>query len=433
MRWRWGRTAPTRGQPPRENVGPMRTSGRRWERGGVRGVAALLLAASAFIVGCATVPPAQVSLADFPPTQIAEARENLRVFNAVWDLVNRKHYNPDTRGPTWDRAAAEYGPRAAAAKDDRALYTVLNAMLAPLQDSHTFAITQAQATERRSQVRARTGFNMQRVDGRWVVSDVLPKSPADQAGVKIGWIVVARNGEALGERIDFRPKEGEEASWDFLNERDEKVRVSPTAQRLSTASRQLVKELGDGFVYLRFDEFNRHDRRWLAAQLKTYAKAPGIVLDLRRNPGGETFSLGIVIGEFFDRAVDCGTFISRSGARTVKNSWQLGSAKYAGKLVVLVDSSSGSAAEIFAAVLQDHGRATIVGRRTAGAVLASWFYRLPDGGELQLSREDYIAPKGRRIEGIGVEPDVVVPRSLSELRAGRDRDVEVALEILRKP
>ena len=313
------------------------------------------------------------------------------------------------------------------------MYGVINAMLEPLQDSHTFAITREQATERRSQVRARTGFNMQRVDGRWVVSDVLPKSPADLAGVKIGWIVVARNGEPLGERIDFRPKAGEEASWDFLNEQDEKVRVSPTAQRLSTASRQMVKDLGDGFVYLRFDEFNRHDRRWLASQLKTYARAPGLVLDLRRNPGGETFSLGIIIGEFFDRAVDCGTFISRSGARTVKNSWQLGSANYEGKVVVLVDSSSGSAAEIFAAVLQDHGRATIVGRRTAGAVLASWFYRLPDGGELQLSREDYIAPKGRRIEGVGVEPDVVVPRSLSELRAGRDRDVEVALEILRKP
>jgi carboxyl-terminal processing protease len=99
--------------------------------------------------------------------------------------------------------------------------------------------------------------------------------------------------------------------------------------------------------------------------------------------------------------------------------------------VVLVDTATGSAAEIFAAVLQDHGRATIVGRRTAGAVLASWFYRLPDGGELQLSREDYIAPKGRRIEAAGVQPDIVVPRLLADVRAGRDRDLESALRVLR--
>jgi carboxyl-terminal processing protease len=231
--------------------------------------------------------------------------------------------------------------------------------------------------------------------------------------------------------LNFRPKEGEEASWDFLDENDQKIRLSPAARRLSTAPRQVARELEDGFIYLRFDEFDGPDRRWLSRQLKKYASAPGVVIDLRRNPGGETFSLGISIGEFFDRPVDCGTFVSRGGARRVKNSWQVGSAEYRGKVAVLVDSATGSAAEIFSAVLQDHGRATIIGRRTAGAVLASWFYGLPDGGELQLSREDYYAPKGRRIEGAGVEPDIVVPRVLADVRAGRDRDLETALRVLR--
>lgn len=98
---------------------------------------------------------------------------------------------------------------------------------------------------------------------------------------------------------------------------------------------------------------------------------------------------------------------------------------------MLVDAGTGSAAEIFSAVLQDHGRATIIGRKTAGAVLASWFYRLPDGGELQLSREDYLAPKGRRIEGNGIEPDVAVARTLEDLRRGRDPDLDAALRLLR--
>jgi carboxyl-terminal processing protease len=80
--------------------------------------------------------------------------------------------------------------------------------------------------------------------------------------------------------------------------------------------------------------------------------------------------------------------------------------------------------------LKDHERATIVGRPTAGAVLASWFYSLPDGGELQLSREDYIAPNGRRIEGNGVEPNIVVTRTLADIRTGRDPDLETALRVL---
>ena len=390
-------------------------------------VVALALAA-----GCATLPPARVSLADIPAAQLERAQENLRVFNAVWDLVNRKHYDPKTRGAKWDAAAAEFGPRAAAAKDDAALYAVLNAMLTPLQDSHTFALTPVQAMERRSQMRARTGFNMQRVSGRWIVSDVLPSSPADEAGVRVGWVVLARNGEPLGERVDFRPREGETTTWDFLDDRDNTVRLSPTAKQLSIASRQIVRELDGGFVYLRFDEFAARDRRWLSRQLRDYAASPGVVIDLRRNPGGETFSLGITIGEFFDRSVDCGTFISRSGSRTVKNSWQLGSANYRGKVVVLVDAATGSAAEIFSAVLQDLRRATVIGRRTAGAVLASWFYRLPGGGELQLSREDYLTPKGRRIEGTGVVPDIEVTRTLEHIRGGRDPDLELALQVLRQ-
>jgi carboxyl-terminal processing protease len=391
------------------------------------------VAASALLAGCATTPRTPLSLAQVPPAQLARAQHNLTIFNAVWDLVNRKHFDPKFQGVDWEAAAATWGPKAIAAPDETALYRVLNEMLAPLHDSHTHALTPAQAIERRTQVRARTGFSMARLDGKWVVTEVMPGSPAEIAGLKTGWIVVARNGEPLGDRFDFRPKEGEEVTWDFLDDKDQKVRLTPTAKRLSTAPRQVARELEDRFVYLRFDEFDGLDRRWLSRELKKHANAPGVIIDLRRNPGGETFSLGITIGEFFDHPVDCGTFISRDGARSVKNSWQLGSAEYRGKVVVLIDGASGSAAEIFAAVLQDHGRATLVGRRTAGAVLASWFYRLPDGGELQLSREDYMTPKGRRIEGKGIEPDVAVPRTLEDVRTGRDRDLEAALAVLKKP
>lgn len=407
-----------------------------WDKGrgggGTSGAAWLtLLVVAVAWSGCASVAPTGLSLEAVPIEQRERARENLRVFNAAWDLVNRKHYDAKTRGPKWDAAAREFGPKAAAAKDDATLYGVINAMLAGLDDSHTFALTPVQVIERKNRARVRTGFSLQRLGGKWVVSDVLPGSPAAEAGVKVGWIVVARNGEPIGERAEFRPKEGEVTTWDFLDENDKTVRLSPTARELSTGSRQVMRELEGGILYLRFDEFAAKDRKWLSAQLKSHAAAPGVVIDLRRNPGGETFSLGITIGEFFDRAVDCGTFVTRDGARSVKNSWQLGSANYRGKVVVLVDAASGSAAEIFAAVLQDHGRATVIGRRTAGAVLASWFYRLPGGGELQLSREDYIAPKGRRIEGVGVEPDIVVPRTLEDVRAGRDRDLEEALRVLR--
>ena len=386
--------------------------------------------ALAWLAGCTTTPAPRVSLAAVPVEQRARAEGNVRVFDRVWGLVADWHYDPKLHGVDWPAAGLKYGAAAAAAADDQALYAALGAMVGLLKDSHTHALSPTQTKERRTQTRARTGFYMTRVEGRWIVSELVAGSPAELAGVKTGWVVVARNGTAFGERSEARPKEGEVAQWEFLDDRDQPVALAIVAESLSTKPRQEVRVLAGGVVYLRFDAFDPADRRWLSDQLKTNRAASGVVIDLRRNPGGGTISLGITIGEFFDRAVDCGTFITRGGYRGGKSSWQMGSARYGGSVVVLVDGATGSAAEIFAAVLQEHGRATIVGRKTAGAVLASWYHGLPDGGELQLSRQDYVTPKGRRLENAGVAPDVKVVRTAADVRAGRDVDLEAALRVL---
>ena len=383
------------------------------------------------LAGCVYTPAPRILLDNLPASQVELATRNLRVFNAAWSLVADRHYDPKLRGVDWPAAAVKFGPQAAAATDQKSLYAAINEMLDLLHDSHTHALTPEQAGERQTQQRARTGFNMTRLDGRWAVAELVPGSPAELAGVQQGWLVVARNGTPLGERNDFRAKDGEVAQWEFLDASDRPVKLALVARPLSTKPRQEARELSGGFVYLRFDGFDGPDRRWLSEQLKAHHEAPGVVIDLRQNPGGETISLGISVGEFFDHAVDCGAFVSRNGTRAEKNSWQFGSAHYRGRVVILVDRVTASAGEIFSAVLQDHGRATIIGRKTAGAVLASWFSVLPDGGELQLSREDYFAPKGRRLEGNGVEPDVATSQTLEDLRAGRDADLDAALRTLR--
>lgn len=391
-----------------------------------------LVALALLLASCVSTPSPRIALGGVSTAQQARAESNLRVFAAVWSLVADKHFDPKLQGVDWKTAGAKYGMEAATAADEKALFAALNAMLDLLKDSHTHALTPLQAQERRTRVRVRTGFNAWRIEGRFAVAEVLAGSPAELAGIRPGWVVVSRNGQAVGDRLDFRPQDGEVAEWGFLDEHDRPVTCSLVARPLSTAPRQVVRELPGGSVYLRFDGFDGRDRRWLSEQLKTHSTAPGVVIDLRRNPGGETWSLGISLGEFFNHAVDCGLFITRSGARSVKNSWQLGSAHYGGRVVVLVDGLTASAAEIFAAVLQEHSRAKVIGRKTAGAVLASRFLSLPGGGELQLSLEDYVTPRGRRLEGSGVVPDVTVPFTLPDLREGRDPDVDTALRVLRE-
>ena len=390
----------------------------------------LVVAALVLLAGCVSTPAPRIPLTSIPAAQQVRAEHNLQVFSTVWSLVVDKHYDPKVNGLDWLALGRKAGAEAAAAKDDTALYAALNRMLDALHDSHTHALSPTLAIERRTRERTRTGFNMTRLENRWAVWEVLPGSPAERAGVQRGWIAVERNGEAIGERPDFHPHTGEVAQWTFLDADDRTIMLPLAAEPLPLTAPQQARLLPGGIWYLRFDEFATPDRRWLSAQLKAHRDAPAVVLDLRRNPGGDTFSLGIGIGEFFDHTVDCGTFITRGGRVDVKRSWGWGSAHYRGRVAILLDGSTASAAEIFAAVMQDHHRATIIGRKSAGAVLASWFYALPDGGELQLSREDYIAPQGYRLEGRGVTPDIATTLTLADLRAGRDPDLAAALRVL---
>lgn len=388
-------------------------------------LALLLLTAG----GCVSTPLPRFAI----PAEAAahpSAARNLAVLDRVWGLVADQHFDPARDATEWAAAARRFGPAAVAAPDETALYRVLREMLAPVADSHTRVFTPREVAERRAAARPRAGFGLLRIEDEWVVSEVIPASPAAAAGVRLGWLVRSRAGIPLGRNPDFRAQMGETLEWEFLDGADRSVRLNLTAQAITTAPRREVRVLPGGVVVLRFDAFDGQTRRWLSSRLREYREAPRLLLDLRQNPGGETLSLGIIVGEFFPEAVDCGTFISRGGWRAAKSSWSWGSARYPGPLAILVGPGTGSAAEIFAAVLQEHGRARVVGTKTPGAVLASQFYALPDGGQLQLSREDYVTPRGRRLEGAGVRPDVELRPTLAQWRAGEDPMLVAAAKLL---
>src|SRR5690349_18896352 len=85
-------------------------------------------------------PAPRVATAALSEAEAKRAAANLRVFDTVWDAVNRKYYDPAFNGQDWAELARRYGPQATAAADKRALYAAVNEMLAQLNDSHTAAL-----------------------------------------------------------------------------------------------------------------------------------------------------------------------------------------------------------------------------------------------------------------------------------------------------
>jgi carboxyl-terminal processing protease len=398
---------------------------------GIAAFAALVL-----LAGCVTPisPAPRVVATGLAPPQLGREESNLRVFDAAWTTVDRRYYDPRFHGVDWRAAALKYGPEATVAPNNTALYKAINAMLGLLDDGHTGALAPRLARDYRAQQVVVTGFRLRRVEKRWAVEEVMPGGPAEAAGVQPGWIVLSRNGQALGEPLDLPSmRTGEVVHWEFLDGKGRRIALSLTAGLVSTA-RTEARLLPGGALYLRFDDFDWGKMRWLSRQLKKHRSAPAAVIDLRHNPGGMVLSLGFMLGEFFDRSFRYAERIDRSGHTRNLKVRMFGSAHYRGKVAVLVDHFSASAAEIFAATMQERHRGIVIGHKTAGYVLFARLHSLPGGGMLECSEYDLRTEDGTRLEGRGVTPDIVPPRAtLNDLREGVDPDIDAALRIFRQP
>ncbi|GAB5560317.1 MAG: S41 family peptidase [Synoicihabitans sp.] len=360
------------------------------------------------------------------------ARAQEAVLREAWKLVDKRFYDPDFNGADWATAFDRHREAARQAMSQEELYEVINDMLDELEDGHTGALSPIEAWEDLRAERAFVGLNLERLDNQWVVTELRPDSAAAESEIKPGWIATGRDGEPLPEtRLNFESVPGQTYTWTFVDGDDQERAVPLVARTLPDWMPPQERYSAEGWIYLRFDEFEPEYHRWLRDRLKVHREAPGVILDLRNNGGGAVSSLEHVINDFFPHRVSYGAFVSRKGKRdNEKSAWREG-VGYDGPVVVLIGGGSASSAEILAQVFKHYERATLIGRPTAGVVIASRFFTLRDGGELQIGLHDFEAPDGTRLEGNGVQPDIEVERRLADIRDDHDADLEAAVEWLR--
>jgi carboxyl-terminal processing protease len=161
----------------------------------------------------------------------------------------------------------------------------------------------------------------------------------------------------------------------------------------------------------------------------------GIVLDLRGNPGGlGAMSMGVA-GHFLKEPASLGSMIGRESTLEFKAEPRKVSPDgkrvrpYATKpLAIVVDGRTASTSEVFAAGLQDLGRARVFGETSAGMALPALASELPNGEVLLHAVADFVTAKGTRIEGRGVIPDETVVPDRALLLKGEDPAVSAAMK-----
>lgn len=371
--------------------------------------------------------------------------KNLRVFDAMWDTVNRKYFDVKFNGIDWNAVREQYRPLAEKAESRESLLQVLRKAIAEMNTSHLsvklavsrhqFEQQAGQKLNRRQDTLVLTlGFELTSIKGQYVITAINEGSSAHAAGVQAGWVLTHFDGKALAAN-DFSGggefSEGKAVATRFQDNNHQERNLTLTYQWLIEKTERESRMLAGNVGLIRFSSFASGTEKWLEQELHQYRNAQGVILDLRSNPGGYTSVLAACLNQFFAREVVLGEFIERGDKDyrlRIKGSKEKA---FTLPLVILVDNKSSSCAEIFAAAMQETGRGKVIGRQTAGAVLASVSERLPEDFWLDIAIWDYKTARRRRLEGIGVEPDITIPLTLENIRQHSDADLARALEIIK--
>ncbi|SOE50419.1 Carboxyl-terminal protease [Orrella dioscoreae] len=297
---------------------------------------------------------------------------------------------------------------------EAALKAALRGMLAGL-DTHSRLVAPAEFKPPPASV----GLELQMTQGRLTVVRALPGGPAEQAGLRGGDVIVAvdetlTDGMRLAEAVTLL--RGEVGTPVILKVQriGESTTLKMTLVRAPLPAPPSVSwEREGGIAVIRIAAFNQRTAADFSAALNAAADQvsvplQGLVLDLRGNAGG-LLNVAEQVGGLL---LPSGTLIGSLRGRSAQNARRLvargGEIVPGLRMSVLVDGRTGAGAELVAGALQDHGRALLIGERTAGAGTVQTVLPLPrEEGGLLLTSARMVRATGAGVEEDGVVPDVV--------------------------
>jgi carboxyl-terminal processing protease len=405
--------------------------------------------------------------------RLAPQERRLAIYDAFCSQITTHYFDQRFSDVDWNRIHQAWREKAAAASSDLDLYVnVLGNIALQFPASHIAAQAPsklllrtpppnadpqtARAERLLGLMLAGPGFDRtlfrRGMGAGYIVGDVVPGSAADRAGIEPGWIVLATTISSTqetetvhfaGEFLRLTPEQKlqfeETGSVTFpennAQQQDDnflaanKIKLEYDLVPLPTRPVFETKLLPGGSSYIRFDTFAESKVIDQVLTLLDKVGPEGIVIDVRRNIGGKEDQLRRLL----DRVLQNDSYIGTERSRGSLQNWRTSKhgRRYSGPLVVLIGPITASAAEIFAAAVKDNVRGPLLGRMSNGAVLKGHLFPLPDGGQVQVPVSDFVRAGDKRIEGVGVEPDIRVIPSLAEIHAGRDPVVERAVLELR--
>ncbi len=315
---------------------------------------------------------------------VPESSQDLHVqdFEAAWAHIDSVYPLFTFKGIDWDEVHTTYRPRFEQVRGDE-IFAVLSDLVAELRDGHAKVVTEG---------------------GIGVALYVPPRRLRDEGAFDPN--VTRRYFESP---LQVTESDAIEYEW-----------------------------AADGIGYIRIPTFGnalRGRTDEIDIVLAFLREASGLILDVRDNDGGSSVVYDPIISRFIDAPLTTEAAISRMGMRPAGTIVPHTGRRYTGPMVLLINGTSRSAAEVFAERMRQLGHVTLVGDTTAGAGVSSNTdprHHLPSGKAIAINYEAVLRLDGEPIEWNGVPPDIQVPQSDRDVAENRDKQFEFAIEFLKR-
>ena len=275
-------------------------------------------------------------------------------------------------------------------------------------------------------------------EGTIEVVEPMENSPALEAGIQEGDMIISVNGEELTpENVRDLSNEikGEEGTTVKLGiKRGEETLELEVERKRIEVSHIEARMLENDIAYIQVLDFDGGTAKEFKENYENLKEqgATSLIIDIRGNGGGVV-----------DEAIDMLEMICEKDSTLLIETDKNGNEEIIKSeenpiidvpIVVLVNGNSASASEIFAGALKDHEKATIIGTKTYGKGVIQTLLRLADGSGLKMTTEEYCTPNRNKINKIGIEPDITVelPENVDEVIEENDTQLQRAIEELTK-
>lgn len=351
-------------------------------------------------------------------------------FWKAWNLINEKYVPAST-------TADQIG-------DQEKVYGAISGLASSLGDPYTVFFPPVESEMFQADIRGNfegVGMEVLAQDGAITVIAPLKNSPAQRAGIVAGDRIIkidglATSGFSTEDAVQkIRGKEGTRVSLTIFRSGIKEpfdISVQRAVIDLPTINTQVIG--GDVFK-IDLYSFSANSPNLFRAALREFilSGTNKLILDLRGNPGG-----------YLEAAIDMASWFLPSNKIVVKEDFggrqDAKSYRSRGydifaddlKFVILVDKGSASASEILAGALQEHGKARLVGETTFGKGSVQELVDITSDTSLKVTVARWLTPNGNSISSKGVKPDFEVVMTAADRTAGKDPQLQKALEIIRK-